>query len=97
MVNANGEADSGQAQLNIDFGADTASLALENGYKFNLNPQFSNTGLTIESEDTGYGAGSADGEFQESTGNTVTGNYSQPDSGGTASGTYDVTSSQTLN
>lgn len=86
---------SGAATLDIDFGADTINLNA-GGYIFNLNPQFSSTSFTVDGSDVGYGPGSATGEFQESTGNRVIGNYDQPDSLGTASGTYDVSTSQAL-
>jgi len=87
---------SGTADLSIDFGNDTASLFLSDIGSFNENSQFSGTNLSVKSQDVGYGQGSVDGTFQGATGNQVTGNFFQPDSGISYSGTYDVSTSQTL-
>lgn len=99
-TNAFGNAESGSASLNIDFGANTADLLLQgvNGQDVQLNQTvgFSGTTFNVEGQGNPYGIPTADGTFQEPTGNDVIGNYSVPDSGGTATGTYSVSTSQTL-
>lgn len=100
-TDAVGNAESGTAFLDIDFGAKSINLSLETvnsgqGQLFSINPQFNGVTFTVEGQDLGYGVPTATGTFQEPTGNTVTGDYTIPDTGGTAQGTYSVTTSQTL-
>ncbi|MCF6310246.1 MAG: FecR family protein [Sulfurimonas sp.] len=86
----------GDAELSIDFGADTLQLVLDPGSTnaiFSTNPTFGTT--TFNVNETGGGGGAATGSFGESTGNSVTGNFTW-NPGNTDIGTYNVTSSQTL-
>ena len=89
-----GTGTTGTAILDIDFGADTASLALTNASTatFNINPVFTSTGFTVDDGNSG----NATGTFSDSIGNTVNGTFNHGTAGYTSSGTYDVTSSQVL-
>ena len=88
-LNANGP-----AVLDIDFGNDTINLDLDNGGAiFNLNPSFADTTFNVTQDNT---YGSADGTFAEPTGNDVSGTFDASDGIYTDSGTYDVSTSQTL-
>jgi len=98
----------GTASLDIDFGQDTASVSITDQYSnetiFSTNPTFSGVSLTTEQTTAPAGGfqnlGTADGTFQEPTGNEVQGNFKIDDGYGTFgasdTGTYDVSTSQTL-
>lgn len=99
------DASVGTASLLIDFGADTASLSItdlfSNETVFATNPTFN--GSTFNASQTTPPAGgfqnegSASGVFQGPTGNEVKGNFAIDDGYGSFStGTYDVSTSQTL-
>lgn len=84
----------GTANLNIDFGNDAANLNLNGTAIYSLTPVFSATGFSDLGLSSG-GTGIADGTFTDIIGNSVTGNLTFDD-GNNDSGTYSVTSSQTL-
>lgn len=99
---------SGGAILDIDFGADTASLKLYDdpsggapaAVTYSSNPSFTSTGFTVE-HINGAIVNNVTGTFSDSIGNTVNGTFSHNDGTGSAtpvvsSGTYNVTSSQVL-
>ena len=98
----------GNAQLDIDFGADTVDLKLTptdatDYVQFNQSPTFTGTQFNVSGNTQGTGgirsivSGSATGTFGGTTGNSVTGTYTfNPDAPDDISGTYSVTSSQTL-
>jgi len=84
----------GPAVLDIDFGNDTINLDLDSGGAvFNLNPSFGDTTFNVTQDN---GEGSADGTFAEPTGNDVSGTFTADSGGDADSGTYDVSTSQTL-
>lgn len=94
----------GSATLAVDFGADTAILTLDPGGEnatFDQNPQFSGSDFTLEQNGapaaTTY---KAEGTFEAPTGNIVNGTFTYSDNPATAgnvdSGTYNVSSSQSL-
>jgi len=96
---------SGTATLDIDFGADTASLSIKNQdgdeTVFSTNPQFNDIDISMDQTTqpaSGFqNDGSATGTFQESKGNEVKGDFAIDDGyGNFTTGTYDVSSSQTL-
>ena len=98
----------GNAQLDIDFGADTVDLKLTptdatDYVQFNQSPTFTGTQFNVSGNTQGTGgirsivSGSATGTFGGTTGNSVTGTYTfNPAAPDDISGTYSVTSSQTL-
>jgi len=90
--------DTGTASLTIDFGADKADLVLDNIAYFSQNaPGPSSNSFTMS---VGYpSAGGATAEFYGPTGNIVKGGFNYlptADPQFEAVGTYEVTSSQTL-
>ena len=100
----NGDPD-GTASLDIDFGADTASLSIVDSYSnetiFDTNPTFDNVNFTVKQTTPPAGGfqndGTAHGTFQEPTGNQVLGDFAIDDGyGNFSTGTYDVSTSQTL-
>jgi hypothetical protein len=100
---SNGVNGAGTATLDIDFGANTADLIITDFYstqtEFKNNPKFSGIGFTT-TQTTVNGqsnTGTADGTFQETTGNEILGNYHIDGGYGSISnGTYDVSTNQTL-
>lgn len=96
--------DSGYAQLDVNFNADTATLEFKQSsagasiVTFDFTDVNSNTISTTSATLGGAGGattGSADGTFYGTSGNSVKGNFSF-DENGVANGTYNVNSSQTL-
>ncbi|WP_373071297.1 FecR domain-containing protein [Sulfurimonas sp.] len=78
--------------LYIDFGADTASLILNEGtIVFDQNPVFTDDKFSVENQ-----FGTASGIFQKPTGNTVKGDYYHDDGLYIDSGAYQVNTFQVL-
>jgi len=88
-----GFGDSGTATLDINFGSDTASLVLtdstSNSLTMSTTTSFSGTSFGVSNNST-Y---TATGTFQGSTGNSVAGTFNLNNE---MTGTYDVSTSQTL-
>jgi len=95
--------DPGTATLDIDFGADTASLSIIDSNEletiFETNPTFGSINFRVDQTTVNGSSndGVANGTFQEPKGNQVLGDFSIDDGyGNFSTGTYDVSSTQTL-
>ena len=94
----------GSADLTINFGTGSASLSIANPdfpeTVFKRNPIVSGIGFNVDQTTIHNGTtnnGTANGTFQEPKGNQVLGSFTIDEGyGSTSSGTYDVSTSQTL-
>jgi len=99
----NSDSSSGTASLDIDFGSDLVSLSIVDQYSnetiFETNPTFGSIDFSVNQTTVNGSSnnGVANGTFQEPKGNQVLGDFSIDDGyGNLSTGTYDVSSSQTL-
>jgi len=91
--------DSGSATLNIDFGADTATLNLGAAGKrltYNESPSGLNTNKFTLGFETYPQNGTATSEFHGKTGNIIEGSFDYKDGTYKSKGNYNLGSSQTL-
>lgn len=101
----NSDGSSGTASANIDFGSDTVSVSIVDQYFnetiFATNPSFGDTTFTVKQTTPPAGGfsndGTVNGTFQAPTGNEIKGDFAIDDGyANFSTGTYDISSSQTL-